>query len=440
MGERVLLKNGLILDPANDIARKGSLLIDGASIGGVDHEAPDAREINCAGLVIAPGLIDLHAHLRVPGFEHKETIATGSAAAAAGGFTTVCCMPNTRPALDSVETVSALIDTIASESIVHILPIATISRGRKGVEPVDYDALAGLGIAGYSDDGDSTLSSGVMADALRTTKRTDRPVMVHCEDPGLIGGAMNEGAVSAELGLKGLPAAAEEIILARDLMLAEMTGGWLYALHVSTARGVELVREYKARGVRVHAEAMPHHLVMTDQWLAGRRVLENCDEPSGSPQPAPYALAKVNPPLRTVEDTKALLAGLLDGTIDVIATDHAPHTMAEKLDVPIEQAAMGMSGFEVALPTILSLVRAGHFDLPEMIRLMSAKPASLLGLPGGSLTAGGPADIVVFDPEQRWTVEASTLRTKSPNTPLLGMSVQGKVIRTYVGGKEVFAA
>ncbi|MGD9713004.1 MAG: dihydroorotase [Thermomicrobiales bacterium] len=439
MADRRLLTNGLIVDPANGIHRSGSILIDGDVIGGIDLPVTDAIEVDCTGLVIAPGLVDLHAHLRVPGFEYKETLATGSASAAAGGFTTVCCMPNTRPALDNPETIGSLFHLIASESDVRVLPIAAISRDRKGLNPVDYEALSAMGVVGFSDDGDSTTSSGVMAEALRASNRHGRPVMVHCEDPGLVGGVMHEGAVSAELGVKGLPAAAEEIILVRDLMLAEMTGGWLYALHVSTARGVELIREYKSRGVQVHAEAMPHHLVMTDQWMAGRRIFENCDEPPGESQDAPFGLAKVNPPLRTPADTKALLAGLLDGTIDLVATDHAPHAMSEKVGIPIEQAAFGMSGFELALPTMLSLVRASRFDLAELIRLMSAKPASLLGLNAGTLSPGAPADVCVFDPEFRWTVRAEALRTRSPNTPLMGMSVQGKVMRTFVGGAEVYA-
>ncbi len=436
----VLLRNGLIVDPANDLSRIGSVLIENGVIAAIDEEPDGAELIDCGGMVIAPGLVDLHAHLRVPGFEHKETLETGSASAAAGGFTTICCMPNTRPSLDRVEVVQELIEAIGEESSVRILPIATISKDRKGIEAVDYCTLGELGIAGFSDDGDSTIDSGVMAEALRASTTVNRPVMVHCEDPGLVGGVMHEGVVSEELGIQGLPAAAEEIILARDLMLAEMTGGWLYALHVRTARGVELIREYKGRGVRVHAEAMPHHLVMTDQWMAGRRIFENCDEAAGSGTDAPDPLAKVNPPLRTAEDTRALLAGLLDGTIDVVATDHAPHTLAEKFDVPIERAPFGMSGFEVALPVMLSLVRAGHFDLSQLIRLMSQKPAELLGLPAGNLAPGSPADIVVFDPEARWEVTPERLRTKSPNTPLLGMTVQGRVARTFVGGKEVYSA
>lgn len=436
----VLLANGHIVDPSQNVDRIGSLLIEDGLIAGIDPSAESSRVIDCTGLVISPGFIDLHAHLRVPGFEHKETLATGSAAAAAGGFTTVLCMPNTRPPLDNAETITSLTSRIADESVVRILPIATISQGRKGLAAIDYDEVVVAGATGFSDDGDSTIESSVMATALRASMRLDRPVMVHCEDRGLVGGVMHDGVVSRELGVKGLPAAAEEIILARDLMLAEMTGGWLYALHVSTARGVELIREYKARGVRVHAEAMPHHLLMTDDWVAGRRTFVNCDEPDGDPAAAPDPLAKVNPPLRTAADARALLAGLLDGTIDVIATDHAPHTMSEKTNLPIEKAAFGMSGFEVALPSILALVRAGHFGLADLVRLMSTRPAELMGLPGGTLQTGALADVVVWDPLRRWDVTPQALRTLSPNTPLLGMTLQGKVIRTFVGGVEVHAA
>ncbi|MBX3071757.1 MAG: dihydroorotase [Thermomicrobiales bacterium] len=436
----VLLKNGRIVDPANGIDRVGSVLLRDGVVAGIDVEDSSATEVDCTGNIVSPGFIDLHAHLRVPGFEHKETLATGSASAAAGGFTTVLCMPNTRPPLDNAQTVKELIARIDAESCVRILPIATISAERQGLASIDYDAVIAAGAVAFSDDGDSTIDSGVMAEALRATTRLGAPVMVHCEDRGLVGGAMHEGAVSAELGVKGLPAAAEEIILGRDLMLAEMTGGWLYGLHVSTARGVELVREYKARGVNVTAEAMPHHLIMTAEWVAGRRHFVNCNEPDGEPTEAPDALAKVNPPLRTAADARALLEGLLDGTIDVIATDHAPHAMSEKVGIPIEAAAFGMSGFEVALPSILALVRAGHFDIPQLVRWMTSKPAEIFDLPGGRLSPGSPADVVVWNPEQRWQVTPDALKTLSPNTPLLGMTLQGRVVRTFVAGNEVHAA
>ncbi|CAN5867474.1 dihydroorotase [soil metagenome] len=437
-----LLRNGHVIDPANAVDSVADVRISGGKIdaAGSGLTGTGAEVIDCAGLFVAPGLVDLHAHLRSPGFEYKETIATGTAAAAAGGFTTVLCMPNTSPPLDNSEIIRELRNEIERSATVHVAPIGCISRGRKGLAPVDYDALAATGVAGFSDDGDSTIENQVMLMALKASIRLDLPVMAHCEDPVLIGGAMHQGAVSERIGVRGIPAEAEESFLVRDIQLAEESGGWLYALHVSTARGADMIRQAKKRGVHVTGEVMPHHLLMTDRWVAGERILENVDEPAGAPVAAPDPMAKVNPPLRTPADTHGLLAAVRDGTFDVIATDHAPHALNEKQGIPIEQAAFGMNGFEVALPLILSLVRAGHLTLSEMIRLMSWNPARLLNLPGGNLSPGSPADIVVFDTERAWTVDPATMQTKSPNTPLAGMTLHGKPVITMVGGEIRYSA
>ena len=440
MSETILITGGRIIDPANGIDGPGDVLIRNGKIAAVGvSEHPDgAVRIDATGLIVCPGLIDLHVHLRTPGFEQKETIATGTAAAAAGGFTAVCCMPNTRPALDSVETLNLLAETIAAEASVRVFPIAAISMGRKSEEAVDFDALAAAGAIGFSDDGDSTRDSKLMRAALDASKRLDRPVMVHCEDWTLADGAMNEGDVSRSLGIKGIPAEAEEIIIARDLLLSAMTGGWLHVCHVSTARGAEMIRLAKERGVRVTAEVMPHHLVMTDAWVAGERTMHNTNEPAGAPGAPKDPNTKVNPPLRPESDTKGLLTELQRGTFDIVATDHAPHAEPEKGGSSFEKAAMGMSGLELALPTMLALVRAGHLSLNDVIRWLTIEPAKLLRMPLGTLTPGADADLCIFDPEATWTVTPETLRTKSPNTPLLGMTLQGRVRYTLVQGEVRF--
>jgi dihydroorotase len=432
-----IIKGGRILDPANGIDAVGDLLIRDGKIAaaGIVPDTPDAVVFDATGLVVTPGLIDYHVHLRTPGFEYKETIATGTAAAAAGGFTAVCCMPNTRPALDSVETLNDLQSTIDREALVRVFPIAAISKGRKSEEAVDFDALAAAGAIGFSDDGDSTRDSKIMRAALEASLRLDRPVIVHCEDWTLANGAMNEGEVSRRLGIPGIPAEAEEIIIARDLLLSAMTGGWLHVCHVSTGRGAEMIRLAKERGVNVTAEVMPHHLVMSDEWIAGDRTLLNTNEAPGARGAEADPNTKVNPPLRPETDTTRLLNELQGGTFDIIGTDHAPHADSEKGGVGFVKAAMGMSGSELALPTMLALVRAGHLSLNEVIQRLTVEPAKLLRMPLGTLTPGTDADVCVFDPNERWVVSAETLRTKSHNTPLLGMTMQGRVRLTLVAGE-----
>lgn len=400
---------------------------------GADLRWPDdTGEIDARGMVVAPGLVDVHVHFRDPGYTHKETLETGARSALHGGFTAVCCMPNTDPPLDSAERVADVVDR-AKGLGARIFPLGTISVGRRGEHLADLPGMVAAGAVGFSDDGDSTRSSQVMREALEWSSDSGKPIMVHCEDWTLInGGVMHEGAVSAELGLPGVPAAAEEIITGRDIELARITGGWLHLLHVSTARSRELVQAAKVRQLNVTAEVMPHHLVMTDEWVAGRRRFVGDNEVFTIPGPDPNA--KVNPPLRTEADARALLAGLQDGTFDILATDHAPHALLDK-PADLRRAASGMIGLEVALPLLLRLVRGGELSWSRLIELLSCRPAQLFNLPGGRLRPGDPADLVVIDPEAEWVVDEQHIVSMSKNTPLLGLTLRGKARLTMVDGE-----
>jgi dihydroorotase len=433
-----LLRGGYVVDPVNQIDGQADVRVRNggiAEVGHLDHEVTE-EAIDVGGLIVAPGFVDVHVHLREPGQEWKETIGTGTAAAAAGGFTTIFCMPNTDPALDSVVMLEELKRRCDRDAAVNVRPIAAISEGRRGDRPVDFAALAAAGAVGFSDDGDSTRDSGVMKLALDASARLGIPVMVHCEDAGLVGGAMHEGDISRKLGVEAIPAAAEEIMITRDLALAAMTGGWLHVCHVSTGKGARAVAAARANGARVTAEVMPHHLTMTDAWVAGSRGLENT---GAVPQPGGEIAngdTKVNPPLRTRRDTEDLLRALQARDIEIVATDHAPHAVPEKQGRPFATAAFGLSGSEVALPLMLALVRAGHLGLSDLVDTMSATPARLWGLPAGSLQPGVAADIVVFDPDEEWAVSADTLTSRSANTPTLGLALRGRVKWTFVAGDE----
>lgn len=436
-----LIRQGRIIDPGSGADYVADLRIIRGVISEVGEPngrltASKEQIFDAKGLIVSPGLIDAHVHLRVPGQEHKETMATGTAAAAAGGFTTIATMPNTAPAIDSVEVLRLLLAEARANGTVRVYPIATISKGRRGEEAVDFEEMSIAGAIGFSDDGDTTASSALMREALEASAKNLRPIMVHCEDKALANGTMHEGDVSHRFGLLGIPAEAEEIIIARDIMLARLTGGWLHVLHVSTGTGADLVLAGKRSGVNVTAEVMPHHLTMTHAWVAGDGTLLHTDSPSGQRDVAvPDTLAKVNPPLRTPADTASLLSHLLRGTFDIIATDHAPHADDEKAR-PFSEAPMGMSGLELALPTMLGLVRAGHLSMYDLIRRLSTVPAARFGMIGGSLRPGSPADVTIIDPNREWTVGRDTLRTKSLNTPMLGMTVRGRAVLTLVDGTE----
>jgi dihydroorotase len=434
----VLLRGGRVVDPVQQLDGRADIRMRDGTIAAVGKLTPEGGErvIDVGGLTIVPGLVDVHVHLREPGQEWKETIATGTAAAAVGGFTTIFCMPNTEPPLDSVAALEELKRRTARDALVNVRPIAAISEGRRGQVETDYDALRAAGAIGFSDDGEPTRSARVMLAALRASRRLGAPAMAHCEDLGLSGGAMHDGDISRELDVPGIPAAAEEIGIARDLALAEAAGGWLHVCHVSTGRGAEMIAAAKRRGVKVTAEVMPHHLQMCEEWVAGRRRLGGAELSVSSGEVDPDPDAKVNPPLRTRHDTAQLTEALKGGTIDLVATDHAPHGRHEKQGRSMAAAAFGLSGSEFALPLMLALVRAGALTLQEVTAAMSTEPARLWNLAGGSLRPGLPADLVVFDPEERWIVEPERLASRGANTPLAGVELQGRVKMTFVAGDE----
>ncbi|HEX2032708.1 MAG TPA: dihydroorotase [Chloroflexota bacterium] len=436
----ILIRGGRVVDPANGVdtvadvlLRDGTVLEVGRGAGGRGVGAPEgARTIEAAGLVVAPGFVDLHTHLREPGFEEKETIHSGTLAAAAGGFTSLCCMPNTEPALDTAAAIEFVRRTARVTGVVRVYPIGAITRGRKGRELAELAELAEVGAVAFSDDGDCVMDSAVMRHALEYSLIVHRPIVQHAEDKALsAGGVMHEGAVAARLGLAGWPRQAEEVIVARDLQLAELTGAHLHVAHASSAGTVELLRQARQRGVRATAEVTPHHLTLTDDLVAGRWWSATASLP-------PYDTStKVNPPLRTVEDGAALVAGLKEGVVDCIATDHAPHAAPDK-QCEYALAAFGISNLETALGSVLSLVHGGSLSLAEAIAAMTCRPAAVFGLPGGTLSPGSPADVTIFDPEREWCVDPQQLRSKGKNTPLAGHFLRGQVLFTIVGGEVVY--
>lgn len=426
MSEKTLLKGGRVVDPSQKLDRVADvLLVDGAvaEIGG--SAAPeDADIVDCAGMVVTPGLIDVHVHLREPGEEHKETIATGAASAAAGGFTAVCAMPNTDPPIDDPAGVGFVLAQGRKAGKARVYPVGCISVGRAGERLALVGEMIEAGAVAITDDGSPVMDSGLMRLALEYARGFGIPVADHPEDIGLSrDGHMNEGIISTRLGLGGKPNASEDIHIVRDLLLAELTGGHIHLQHVSTRFGVESIRQAKARGVHVTAEATPHHLVLTHEAVEGYRTE-----------------AKMNPPLRTQEDVDAVRAGLADGTLDTIATDHAPHHYDEK-EAAFADAPNGIVGLETALGIIMTrVVGEGVIDLPTMVERMSCQPARAFGLPGGTLAPGSVADVTVFDPDAVWTVDADAFLSRSRNTPFGGWDLRGRPMRTIVGGRTVWSA
>jgi dihydroorotase len=424
---RLVLKGGRVIDPSQGIDDRLDVLIEDGRITKLARPLTGrARTIDVRGLVICPGFIDLHTHLREPGREDKETIATGTRAAAAGGFTAVCAMPNTDPVNDRAGITRAILDRARADGIVRVHPIGAITRGSLGEELAEYGDLREAGCVAVSDDGRPVASARVMRRALEYARAFDLTVIDHCEEPTLAqGAAMNEGTVSTLLGLRGAPAAGEAVVVERDVLLAELTGGKVHIAHASAAASVDAVRRGKARGVRVTAEATPHHLLLVDQAV----------KDSGYD-----TYTKMNPPLRTEADRQALLEGLRDGTIDCIATDHAPHTVDDK-KVEFDQAAFGVVGLETAVSLCLDrLVGAGILDLAHLVSLLSTRPARVLGLPGGSLAPGSPADVTVLDLERRVKVDPSRFESKGRNTPFAGWTLKGGPVLTVVDGRVVFSA
>ena len=429
MSERLLLRGGRVVDPSRGVDETLDVLLEGGRVARAAAKLPakGARVIDAAGLVVAPGFIDLHVHLREPGREDKETIASGTRAAAAGGFTAVCAMPNTSPVNDTAGITRAILEKATREgSGVRVHPIGAVTKGSRGEELAEYAELQEAGCVAFSDDGRPVASARMMRRALEYARGLGLPVIDHCEDPTLSEKAcMNEGPVSTLLGLRGAPGASEAMVVERDVLLAELTGGHVHIAHISTAASLDSIRRGKARGVRVSAEATPHHLLLTDQ------LVKDSDYDTST---------KMNPPLRSEADREALLEGLKDGTLDCIATDHAPHTVDDKR-VPYEEAAFGIVGLETAVALALDrLVAPGLIDLARLVALFSTNPARAFGLPGGTLAPGAPADVTLLDLRRRRSVDPERFRSKSRNTPFAGWSLQGWPVQTIVAGRVVFPA
>ena len=417
---KTLVRGGRLIDPQQGIDAQRDVLIENGFVTRIAEriDEPDARVVDAGGAIVAPGFIDMHVHLREPGPTHKETIATGTAAAVAGGFTAVACMPNTDPALDSATIVAEVVRRADAAGLARVYPVGAITRGRAGIELAPYHLLADAGCVAFSDDGSTPRDARVLRNAARYAADLPHAFISHCEDPDLRGEAvMNEGAASMRLGLDGSPSLAEDVIVARDLLIAHDTGKAWHIAHVSTAMSLDLIRWARTRGVHVTCEVTPHHLVFLDDRFDDYR-----------------ATAKVNPPLRGTHDREALRAAVLDGTIDVFATDHAPHGLDEKAQL-LSVAPVGFSGLEIALGAYALALPA--LTTARFVELLSVNPARILGVPGGTLDVGSPGDVTVFA-DRPWTVDGRLFRSKGKNTPFDGMTLPRRAIATVVDGAVVF--
>ena len=421
---KLLIKNGRVVHPVTNAVLIQDLLAEDGKISllerGLEVEADQV--IDAAGLVVCPGLVDMHVHLRDPGLTYKEDIITGSAAAARGGVTAMACMANTDPTVDCPEQVAYVLEKAKQGSGVQVYPIAALSKGLRGEEPTDADALKKAGAIALSDDGNNVDNANLMRDVLIRARRLDLPVLCHCEDTSMVAGrAVNEGSVSRQLWLEGRPAIAEEIMVMRDAMLAEETGAHVHICHVSTARSVEIIRKMKKKGVPITCETCPQYFTLTEDEVLTQ----------GS-------MARVNPPLRTAQDVKGIIAGLKDGTIDVIATDHAPHSAEEKAR-PLTRAPSGMIGLETSLAiTLTELYHTKKMELPAIIRRMTTNPSDILHLPKGRMSLGVDADLTIFDPDEAWVIDPEQFASKARNTPFAGRTVKGKVKYTIVKGEVIY--
>lgn len=422
---KLLIQKGTVIDPAGGLSGKLDILIEDGRIAcvGSHLDEPQAMAIQAEGLVVCPGLIDMHVHLRDPGLTYKEDIVTGTAAAAHGGFTSIACMPNTKPVADNPETIRYIVEKAEKEgSGVQVWPVAAVTVGEKGQEMTDFKALKAAGAVALSDDGVPIMNANIMRDALMRAGRRDMTVLCHEEDIEMVRNyAVHEGRVSRQLGIPGRPAIAEEIMIMRDAMLAEETGQPVHICHISTKKGVDIVRRYKKRGVKITCETCPQYFTFTHEQV----LLQG-------------TMARVNPPLRPTADVKGILEGVKDGTIDCIVTDHAPHSAEEKAK-SLEEAPSGMVGLETSLAvTLTQLYHTGEMKLEDIIRKMTINPAKLLRLKKGTLGLGSDADITIFDPNEEWTIDPNDFKSKGRNTPFAGMKVKGKVKYTIVGGKIIY--
>ena len=424
MTQYTWIKNGLVIDPANDregigdVFIKDGLIVDKLSVA----EKAEASHFDAKSLVVAPGLVDIHVHFREPGQTHKEDIASGSRAAAAGGYTSVVCMPNTSPVCDNAGTLERINNSIEKEAVIHVYTTGCLTIGMKGEALAPTGQLKQAGIVAVTDDGLCIQNNEIMRRAVEYATLHHLPIMDHCQDGSLTENAvMHEGEVSLKLGLKGWPRAAEDIIVARNIILSELTGARIHMQHVSSYHSVELLRNAKARGINVTGEASPHHIEFTDTCIGDYNTL-----------------FKMNPPLRTEKDRLALIEGLKDGTLDCIATDHAPHSPTEK-DCEFDKAPFGIIGLENALASTLeTLYHSKELSLKEVVALMTHKGAEICDLPAGTLSVGASGDVCIFDPDQKWTVDAEAFKSKSRNCPWNGRTLRGQVKATFVDGKEIF--